>query len=62
LAHSLGQKGYDAQVLTRSDSQGKKWHCVRVGAYRDQEQAHKVATELEGKLKIKVVVRPSTSL
>ena len=62
LAQSLSQKGYSAQVVTRSDSHGKKWHCVKVGSYPDQEQARKTATEMEGKLKLKAIVRPSGSL
>jgi cell division protein FtsN len=62
LAQSLSQKGYSAQVVTRSDSRGKKWHCVRVGSYPDQDQARKTATEMEGKLKLKAIVRPSISL
>jgi cell division protein FtsN len=62
LAQTLGKSGFTARVLIRSDSRGKKWHCVRVGSYPDQEQAHKVATDIEGKLKLKPIIRPSASL
>jgi cell division septation protein DedD len=62
LAESAGRKGYSARVVTISDSHGKKWHCVRAGNYPDQDQARKSATEIEGKLKVKTIIRPSNSL
>jgi len=62
LAQSVGQKGYSARVVTRSDSQGRKWHCVRVGSYSDQDRARKAAAEIESKTKLKPIVRPVSSL
>ena len=62
LAQSVSQKGYSAHVITRNDSQGKKWYCVRVGTYPDPDQAHKAATKMESKLKLKLAIRPSNSL
>jgi len=62
LAQSVSQKGYSAHVVTRNDSQGKKWYCVRVGTFPDPDQARKAATKIEGKLKLKLVIRPSNSL
>jgi cell division septation protein DedD len=62
LAQTISQQGYSAQVVTRSDSRGKKWHCVRVGTYPDKDQARKTAGEIERKLKLKPIVRPSGSL
>src|SRR5262249_25403274 len=62
LAESVSLKGYSAHVITRNDSQGKKWYCVRVGAYPDPDQARKAATKMESKLKLKLAIRPSNSL
>jgi cell division septation protein DedD len=62
LAAQANEKGYKAEVMVLKDSRGRSWHLVRVGAYPDQGQAHTIASEIEGKLKIKIVVRPSKSM
>jgi len=62
LAKNLANKHYAAQVVPRTDSHGKKWHCVRVGSYADQDEAQKAAIGLQARLKLKAIVRPTASL
>ena len=62
LARLLESKGYNPDVSTKTDTQKRVWHLVRLGSHPDRAQASAAASEIEKNLKMKAIVRPAKSL
>lgn len=62
LAGLLETRGYAPDVSTKMDARKRVWHLVRVGSHPDRQSASTAASDIERKLKMKAIVRPSNSL
>ena len=62
LSKRLLARGYDADVVIREDSHGRRWYLVRYGIFLDRNEASAFAMEFKSRENLDALVRPSNSM
>lgn len=59
MKNKLIKNGFATEILILNDSKERTWYVVRSGNYRTQSEAEKARSDLNQKMGLKSVVRPS---
>ena len=62
MLREIKAKGYEADVVSMPDSQGRTWFLVRFGLYPNRAEASAAATDLQSREQLDALVRPSGSM